>query len=132
MKQVFGALFCIAVLLLAGCDQGQPVAKTAKVSGTVLLDGQPMPEGEVRFGVAGQPIQVMKVTSGAFSGDAVVGKNQVEVIFEKDGPPHPMDPMQKLKVNAVDPKFSGPSSVLSQDVPAGGMQDIKLEVTSAK
>jgi len=115
-----------------GCNNSPGVSASAPVSGTVLLDGNPMPDGEVRFSVAGEPPRTLAVREGKFSGEVAVGENRVAVIWEKDGPPHPMDPTQKLKVNVVDDKFSGPNSVLTQKVASGGATDLKLEVTSAK
>jgi hypothetical protein len=123
----------VSAALLAGCGQeaGPKGPAKAKVSGTVNLDKRPMAGGEVRFNLAGQPVQVIEVKEGAFSGEAFVGQNQIDVVLEKDGPPHPMDPTQKIKVNTVDPKFSGAESPFKEDIPAAGKSDIKLEVTSA-
>ena len=125
-------LLCAAVVLLAACQNAEkaPAVKT-KASGTVTLDGQPMSEGEVRFNVAGEPAVSLPIKDGAFSGDVVVGSNVIEVLWEIDGPPHPMDPNQRIKVNKVDAKFSGLNSPFKKDVPAGGASDLKFEVTSA-
>ena len=125
--------FLIACLvLLVGCDSGPALPKRAKVSGTVTLDGQPMDGGEVRFRAEGQPSQILEVKGGAFSGEAFVGKNQVDVVYEKDGPtPHPMEAGKFLKVNVVDAKFTGMSTPFTPDVPATGTSDLKFEVTSA-
>jgi hypothetical protein len=124
--------FCFVLLVFAGCTDKSPgLAATAKVAGSVTLDGKPMEGGEVRFVIPGQPPQSIPVQGGNFSGEAYVGSNRVEVLWEKDGPPHPMDPMQRLKVNTVDAKFSGPESSLKAEVSAGGASDLKFEVTSA-
>jgi hypothetical protein len=133
MKVPSGALLLgISLLALLGCSQGPQLPKPVEVSGTVNLDGKPMPAGEVCFYVEGQPPVPMPVTDGAFSGKAFVGPNTVGVIWDQDGPPHPMDPSQRMKINTVDARFLGPSSPLKHDVPATGAKDLKFEVTSAR
>jgi len=123
-----------AVALLAvvlGCTApGPPTVPVAKVSGTVKLDGKPMGGGEVRFNVPGQPPKSMEIHDGAFSGDAFLGKNQVDVVWDKDGPPNPMDPTTKTKVNVVADQFSGPGSSLKADVAEGAGNTFSFDVTS--
>jgi len=124
-------LFCSVVWLFAGCKKKTGNAPpTAPVKGTVSLDGRPMAGGEVRFAAQGQPPKVLEVKDGSFSGQVFTGKNQIEVVWEKDGPPHPMDPSIRLKVNAVAPQYSGPSSALNADIPTGGSENLKFDVTS--
>jgi len=124
-------LFCSVAWLLAGCKKNTGNAtKMAPVKGTVNLDGKAMAGGEVRFSIAGQAPKILEVKDGTFSGEAYVGKNHVEVVWEKDGPPHPMDPNTRLKVNAIAPRFSGPESPFKPDIPAGGSSDLKFDVTS--
>ena len=128
---------CLSLLVfsffLAGCpDSGPKAPPVAKVSGTVTLDGKPMTGGEVRFNAPGQPAKILEIKDGAFSGEVFEGKNQADVVWEKDGPPHPMDPNTKLKVNVVDARFSGPNTPFKPEVGATGANDLKFEVTSAK
>lgn len=133
MKRIACVLLFAFSVLLTGCpDSGPKAPATAKVSGTVTLDGQPLASGEVRFNAAAQPVRTLEVKDGAFSGEVFVGKNQVDVVSEKDGPPHPMDPKTKLKVNVVDPKFAGLNSPFKPDIAASGATDLKFDVTSAK
>jgi hypothetical protein len=126
-------LFASTICLLAGCGGGGPSAPppVAKVKGTVNLDGKPMPNGEIRFSVGAQAPRNLEVKDGAFSGEVYTGKNTVEVVQEKDAP-NPMDPKLTMKVNMVDPKFVGPGSPLSADVPASGASDLKFDVTSKR
>lgn len=125
-----------ALVLLAGCflgctgSSGPPTVPLEKVSGTVKMDGKPMPGGEVRFAVPGQPVKTMEIKDGAFAGEAHVGKNNVEVVWEKEGPPHPMNPKERIKVNAIADRFSGPNSVLEAEVTAGGKNEFTFDVTS--
>lgn len=127
----------VSFLFLAGCvvgcsSRGPAAPSLAKVSGKVNLDGKPMSEGEIRFSIAGQPPKTLPIKDGAFTGEVHAGKNRVEVSQEKDGPPHPMDPKQRLKVNVVSDRFWGGNSTLSIDVDAKGSSDLKFEVTSAR
>jgi hypothetical protein len=127
-----GLLVC-ALGVLAGCSDGTvPPPAKAPVSGTVTLDGQPMGGGEVRFNLVGQPVLTLPVQNGSFSGEVFVGDNRVEVLWEKEGPPHPMDPSQKLMVNTVDPKFSGPQSPFQEKIPAEGATGLTFAVTSGR
>src|SRR5207244_4270468 len=100
-----------------------PAPPLAKVSGTVTLDGKAMQGGEVRFNSTGYPAKVLEIKDGAFSGEVYSGKNRVEVVWDKDGPPVQMDPNQPptpTKINAVDPIFSGPTSPFTPEIPKTG------------
>jgi hypothetical protein len=124
---VFGALF------LCGCSGSkEKTPPTAKISGTVLLDGSSMPNGEVIFTTPGQPPKTLEVTGGNFSGEVYAGKNLVEVNCPVDAP-NPMDPKgPPVKKNKVASTYQGPSSPLSADVPEGGKTDLKFEVKSGR
>jgi hypothetical protein len=118
--------FFIVVSWTVGCTaKNDPAPPTAKVNGTVSQDGKAMPTGEIRFTVAGQPAKTMEIKDGAFSGEAFVGKNNVDVVLEKDGPPSTTDPTTKTKINAVAPK-----APLTVDVAKGGASELKFEVNS--
>ena len=133
MRFLCATVFCAAAVSLAGCSAGGSNAPpTAPVKGAVNLDGKPMGGGEVRFTVPGQPPKSAPVTDGTFAGEAFVGKNSVEVVWDKDGPPNPTDQTSRMKVNAVSGKYSGPNSPFQFDIPAGGKSDFKLDVTSAR
>jgi len=133
MRLIVLSLLVVGLALSVGCSDGTvaPPSK-APVGGTVTLDGKPMPAGEVRFNQVGQPAVTLPVKDGAFSGEAFVGDNRVDVVWEKEGPPHPMDPNQKLMVNAVDGKFSGPTSPFQQTIAADGAPNLTFAVTSAR
>lgn len=132
MRVLFATLFCAAALSLLGCSSDGPkAAPTAPVKGAVTLDGKPMGGGEVRFTAPGQPTKSVTIADGAFAGEAFVGKNRVDVVWDKDGPPNPTDPKSRIKVNVVASQFSGPTSTFQFDIPASGKSDFKLAVTSA-
>jgi len=136
MNRLVGSFLLLSIPCVPlGCNKtaGPKEPPLAKVSGTVTLDGKPMGGGVVRFHAADQPAKSLEIKDGAFSGDVYVGKNRVEVVWEKDGPPNPMMPDgPPIKVNAVAPQFSGMDSPFNVDVPAGGKSDLKFDVTSAR
>ncbi len=67
---------------------------------------------------------------GAYSGNANVGKNKVEVRAFKDGPPLSTDPEEKpTKLNHLPERF-GISSQLTAEVTADGTNDFKFEVSA--
>src|SRR5262245_36710766 len=117
---------------LTGCKSSTTGPTLVPVKGTVNLDGKPMEGGEIRFVVTGQPAVVIEIKGGTFSGKAPVGKNTVEVVWDQDGPPNPMDPSTRIKVNTVAVQFSGANSILSADVPSAGATDLKFDVTSVR
>lgn len=122
----------VSILAVLGCQAKPPaLPPTAKVEGAVTLDGKPMEGGEVRFQTVGQPVQTIAVKDGKFSGSAYLGQNQVDVVWEKDGPRNPTDPNSFVKVNTVSDKFSGGKSPLKADVGKDGASGLKFEVTSA-
>jgi hypothetical protein len=133
MRFLCATLFCAAATCLLGCSSDGPKAPpTAPVKGAVSLDGKPMGGGEVRFTAPGELVKTIEIKDGQFAGEAFVGKNRVEVVWDKDGPPNPTDPTTKMKVNAVSNRFLGPNSPFQFDIPAGGKSDFKLDVTSAR
>jgi hypothetical protein len=91
-----------------------------------------MDGGEIRFSIPGQPPRSLEIKGGAFSGEAFIGKNVVEVVWDKDGPPNPTDPTTRMKVNTISDKFWGPNSTLSADIAAPGAEDLKFDVTSKR
>lgn len=116
-----------AILVLAGCSSSQGPPKHP-VSGTVSLDGRPMPDGEVYFRIpATGAIEVFPVKDGAFEGAAAAGRNRVEIYrFEQPSPAQAelarMDPMERAQATAkrnVIPDDYGVRSTLEADVQPG-------------
>jgi len=100
------------------------------VKGTVNIDGKPMASGDVIFNIAGELPKGFTVTNGKFSGEAYEGKNRVDVISNKDGPPLSTDPNTPTKINVVSPKYAGERSILNAEVKTGGANDFKFDVTT--
>jgi hypothetical protein len=121
-------LFVVVVLVISGCTppQNAPPPFVAKVSGKVNLDGKAMPEGEVSFTVSGQPPRVIPIKDGEFAGEAFVGKNRVDVVLEKDGPPSTTDKKEPTKINAIQ------HGKLEADVTKDGANAFTFDVKSSK
>jgi hypothetical protein len=121
-------LLLMAGVCFVGCAaQNAPAPAVAQVKGSVTLDGKPMQSGEVRFGVPGQEAKICEIKNGSFAGEVYTGKNQVDVVWEKDGPPNPTDPTSKIKVNIV-----ASNTPQTADVAQGGLSDLKVEAVGAK
>lgn len=89
-----------------------------------------MPSGEVVFSTPTEPAKTIPVTNGAFTGEAFVGKNKVQVNSYKEGPPLPTDLTKApTKQNIVADQFSA-QSTLSAEVTAAGANEFKFDVTA--
>jgi hypothetical protein len=131
MQRILGTLLFVSLVAFVGCSKPGPTTPAlAPVKGKVNLDGKAMGGGEIRFGVAGQPVKTLPIKDGTFEGQVFAGQNVIEVLWEKDGPPHPMDPNQRMKINTVAPKYSGPNSPLNKTIDASGASDLKFDVTT--
>jgi len=126
-------IVCVTCLLLGvvwivSCTpQNAPPPSTAQVKGTVSLDGKPMQKGEVMLSVTAQPPKTLEIKNGTFEGEVFVGKNSIEVVLHKPGPPSSTDPNTPTTINAV-----GSCTPNSLDIPKGGASDLKIDAVSAK
>jgi len=129
----FTLLVCfvgLAFVWNSGCDSGLKRPPIVQIKGTVNLDGKPMTQGEIRFEVAGEPGHELQVKDGAFSGEANIGKNRVEVKMYKEGPPLSTDPEKKpTKINVIPAQYNSQTK-LSAEITSSGASDLKFDVTS--
>lgn len=118
-------------LVAAGCASSVPELKKAPVKGTVQLDGKPMADGEVSFGIVGEPPVVIPVVNGAYAGEAPVGPTRVEVRAYRQGQPVMMGDQQfgGDKENYLPAKYNL-QTTLKADVTAAGPNEFNYEVTS--
>ena len=125
-------LVCVGMAVVGACGCGDAKKPPpVPVKGTVNLDGKPLADGEIGFASGGDPAVILPIKDGAFSGNAPVGKDHVDVRAFKQGPPLSTDPTNApTKTNIIPDRFNGPNSTLTADVPAGGASDLKFEVTS--
>jgi hypothetical protein len=122
--------FGLALVWNLGCGPAQQGAvPTANVKGTVNMDGKPLPTGELHFGMTGVPPSVVQISNGTFSGEAPVGKNQVEVfIYAERGSEKYSG--ERSKINIAPEKYWGPKTALSATVSASGPNEFKFDITS--
>lgn len=126
---VFIALAAVVAVGLAGCGSaaGVPLDETIPVQGKVQLDGQPLAEGEITFSVDGKPPQIAPITDGAYSGQALVGENRVEIaVYKTETDAMTGDPM---KINTLPARFNT-QSTLKAPVTASGPNQFDFEVQS--
>lgn len=131
---VFGVFALLASTILIGCGGGADLPDMGTVTGTVTLDGQPLPGVQVGFepeGVTeGRPSMGTTDEQGNYelsynaeTKGAIVGMHTVRVTTPQDAP----DPTGSFK-DPIPPKFNR-ASTLKKEVVAGENQ-IDLELTS--
>ena len=78
MLVAIGTIF----ILVAGCDSGGPQS----VSGTVTLDGQPLPSGDILFvpESGDQGADAGKIEDGKFSFTSKPGKMKVQITAQRE------------------------------------------------
>jgi hypothetical protein len=120
-------------LLAAGC--GPAAVQTGMVSGTVTLDGNPMPEGDVFFKGPDSKMGTFSVVNGQFSGECQPGSYRVEIMAYRNEAP-PADPTGYVpptesvsKVNFLPAAFNT-DSTMTAEVKAGENNEFKFEVKS--
>ena len=133
------AIVLFAVLLSAGgCGPSGPPPRTmVPISGTVTLDGKPLPDGIESF-VSPQEgrFETFPVKEGKFTGKAELGVRTVEIIAIRDvqapasgndgkGPPKP------ARENYLPSKYSM-NSPLRADVTEAGPNTFTFELTMGK
>lgn len=85
MTRILAGLLCAAVLSAAGCGGGgdKPPAYVS-VSGTVTLDGKPLPDGQIMFTTDGRPPAILDILDGKYTGQAMVGNNKIQITRMRD------------------------------------------------
>jgi hypothetical protein len=116
---------------LAGCTPKAKPATMTAVKGSVNLDGKPMPDGEITFFLPGQVPTAIPIQNGAYSGQAAVGKNRVEIRAYRAGTAVKMGDQTfgGDKENYLPAKYNS-ASTFNAEVASGGANDFKFDVTS--
>jgi len=123
--------FSLALVWNFGCAPEQKgAAPAANIKGTVNIDGKPVPTGEIHFGMTGVPPRVLQITNGTFSGEAPIGKNQVEVFIFVEGPRSEKYGGVAAKINTTPEKYWGPQTSLDATATASGTDEFKFDITS--
>lgn len=78
MKQT--SIIFLSILILSGCSAG-PKSNESEVSGTIQLDGKPLPEGTITFVSADNSTHSAqgKINNGEYIVNVPVGKKRVEI-----------------------------------------------------
>jgi len=132
MARRFSTVLSVAVtsLLTFGCESKE--SQTHSISGTVSLDGKPLPEGEVYFILPGQAPAIFPVKDGDFSGQARAGKHRVEINAyraRKEKVGSPGQNMTPPPENYIPEKFNTKSELTAQ-VETAGSKQFKFDVQS--
>jgi hypothetical protein len=123
----------LLIPMIPGCGPAAPT--TVKVSGTVTLDANPMPDGDVFFKGDESKNATFKISNGAFSGDCQPGNYRVEIMAYKEEARQPdatgyAPPTgSSNKVNYIPAEFNS-NSTLKAEVKTAGPNDFKFEVKS--
>jgi len=89
-RVVLGISF-VMLCSMTGCSSPKTNFKAPlPVSGTVNLDGQPMPDGTITFIGDGGATEMLPVKEGKFSGPITPGKKRVEIRAMRQGKPTKM------------------------------------------
>lgn len=108
---------CLLVLFAGGCGPTKP--KLYPLSGTVLLDGQPLAEGIVHFRIVDAGLLAScPVKDGKFTGEATEGKHRVEVVAYRLIPV-PGQMGGEVQESLIAPRFNSLSTLTADVTPAG-------------
>ena len=131
MKTYLSALLLVALTFATGCGgSGRVEPKKVAVTGTVTVDGQPLPDGMVYFkDIAAGISDSAEVKNGEFSGQAEAGKRRVEILAYKTEVTQMGDTKTESKVNTLPAKYNT-DSTLSEEVKADGANSYKFDVSS--
>jgi hypothetical protein len=90
----YRAVAVLVAMSVAGCADKGP--KSVQVSGTVKLDGKPIPVGKIAFYSAeGRPPETAEIEDGAFSLTLTTGAKRVDIrAFRKKKGPISTDPIR--------------------------------------
>jgi hypothetical protein len=124
--------FSLVLFWNFGCGPAPPkgAAPAAHIEGTIKIDGNPVPTGEIHFGMPGFPPRVLQIKEGTYSGEAPIGKNQVEVFIYVEGPPSEKYPGVPTKKNIAPIKYWGPKTILEATINASGTNEFKFDLKS--
>ncbi len=118
--------------LWCGCGPGKPV-EPAKfpVTGTVLLNDKPLPQGVVYFKtVATGAFESFDVKDGKFAGKAEQGERRVEICVYEQVPAKPDDPMSQATQRNTIPARYNTESELTAKVDPSGPNEFTFKMTS--
>jgi len=123
LRMVRGVLLLLVVgVFLNGClgSSSRREEKTYPVKGTVMLDDQPMAEGEIYFkNPATGSVHICQIKDGKFEGQASAGDKRVEIMaykIEIDPVAKEMygDQAEATRVNIIPPQYNVNSTLTAK------------------
>jgi hypothetical protein len=130
MSFVLSFIFAGCSALWLGC--GPKVDPEYPVSGTVTLDGSPMPQGQVTFRDDVKAVfSTFTVTNGQFNDKSEAGNFKVEINSFRDETAQPgaggyVPPGGTTKINIVLPEYNATSKITAE-VKSSGPNEFKFE-----
>lgn len=119
---------CLVILALIGCNNDG----TTSVSGKVLVDGQPLEQGDIIFEEADQskPPVSSTISQGEYKAEMPPGNKKVRVMASR--PAGQVDPLMGVagRESAISPEFNV-NSTLTLKVGATPVADANFEVKAA-
>jgi hypothetical protein len=114
----------------AGCGRRDGPQRTFHpVRGTVTLDGEPLPFGEIQFVTPSLGhLDACVIKNGRFTGEAGPGKRVVSFCAFKEGAKDP-ETGAAVRLNVIPPRYST-QSTMEADVTAEGPNEFVFELTS--
>jgi hypothetical protein len=118
----------LSTALLAGCGPSGP--RTYPVSGTVLFDGKPLPQGDIIFHAARGDMgaDAGKIKDGKYSFRAKAGKKKVAILASKEVPGKRDPLMGPLIENYVPARYNDETTLTAEVRESGENQfDFQLQ-----
>lgn len=127
-KMILALAGCLAVLA-AGCG---PSDQPATVAGTVLMDGQPLPEGEILFEAADKKLAPVSgpIVGGKYRVETTAGLKKVKIRSSRPGKPDPVMGMTPPEAR-LGPEYDE-NTTLSADLKAGANEGVDFQVKEMK
>lgn len=122
---------CVAALGISGCGSASASGhKKVSVSGTVALDGKPLPEGLIYFKtVATGDIDTLNIKDGKFQGPAGAGTRRVEFSVLQSTSVGEGQMKHEIKKDILPPKYNVDSK-LSANVDPQGKNEFNFDLQS--
>jgi hypothetical protein len=134
MRSFVATSLLLVLVVFTGCGPSTPkLPPLAPVKGAIKLDGKPMATGEVVFQIVGMPEQRIPVNAGEYSGNAMVGANEVRVFSYVETPPDSgLETDTVKKTNIVANRFSFKSTLTAdiKDAKPEAPNEYSYEVTT--
>jgi hypothetical protein len=99
MVRYLWILLSLILVTVVGCGQSDN-SKYANVKGKVTFNGKPIEKGQITFVVQGQIPSTMLISDGSYSGQAMIGVNNVSISAMKKSataPPVPKAAQVQIK-----------------------------------